>query len=92
MTVGELRALLAQYPADLRIVIDGYEGGIEDVAADRLVPATLYLDVNRPGNPFANQWRGPHELLHRIDLADDERPPEQADALIISRHAAEYYE
>lgn len=31
MTVGELRALLAEYPDGMRVVVEGYEDGLNDV-------------------------------------------------------------
>lgn len=30
MTVGQLRELLAPFPSDLRVLVDGYEGGLDD--------------------------------------------------------------
>lgn len=37
MTVAELIAKLQELPQDARVVIDGYEGGLEDVEVVRVI-------------------------------------------------------
>ena len=46
MTVAELRELLTNYPQGMPVMIDGYEGGYDDVAANRIAAREVRLDVN----------------------------------------------
>ena len=36
MTVNELIQLLGSYPADMRVVVDGYEEGYDDLSQEQL--------------------------------------------------------
>ena len=53
LTVGELIARLEGYPRDVRVVINGYEGGVRDLS--KAAPIHLMLDVN------TERYYGPHE-------------------------------
>ena len=64
MTLAELVALLANFPLTSRVLMDGYEGGLEDVTTLALVP--IQTDVNLDRDYF-----GAH-------LIDDESPVEMA--------------
>ena len=55
LTVGELVRLLSAYPEDLRVVVDGYEGGYDDLVAERIQRLPIGLHVN------AARWDGPHD-------------------------------
>jgi hypothetical protein len=55
MTVGELIEKLQAMPQDARVVVDGYEGGVDDAADPALV--TIALNVN------ASTWMGKHEVV-----------------------------
>lgn len=55
MTVGELRELLGTYPDDLRVVVNGYEQGYDDVSPGQISVVRLALDVG------VEDWEGPHE-------------------------------
>ncbi len=55
LTVGELIRLLSEYPEDLRVVVDGYEGGFDDLTNDLIQRLPIGLHVNKP------KWEGPHE-------------------------------
>ena len=46
MTVAELVKLLGEYPADLRVVVDGYEAGFDDVESERIAVRPIRLDAN----------------------------------------------
>lgn len=46
MTVAELVKLLGEYPADLRVVVDGYEAGFDDVESERIAVREIRLDAN----------------------------------------------
>ena len=45
MTVQELIELLATYPGDLRVVVNGYEDGFDDLSPDRLSVVKIALDT-----------------------------------------------
>ena len=45
MTVQELSKLLAQYPGDMRVVVDGYEDGFDDIELDRVLVREIRLDA-----------------------------------------------
>jgi hypothetical protein len=64
MTVAELLALLARFPLTSRVLVDGYEGGLEDVSTLALVP--IQADANLDNDSF-----GAH-------LIDDKSPVEMA--------------
>ena len=54
MTVEQLIELLATYPPDLRVVVNGYEDGFDDVAPDRVSITRIALDVGK------HPWEGRH--------------------------------
>ena len=45
MTVSELIELLATYPGDLRVVVNGYEDGFDDLSPDRLLIVKIALNA-----------------------------------------------
>jgi hypothetical protein len=55
MTVGELINILSEYDPNAKVVIDGYEGGVEDI--NTISSAKAYLNVND------DWWYGKHELV-----------------------------
>jgi len=67
MTVAELIAKLQEMPQDARVVIDGYEGGLEDVST--VQTTSIALNRNEPG------IFGPHE---EWDPYMDQEPDETA--------------
>ena len=48
MTVGELIEHLAEYPSGMRVVVNGYEDGFDDVAAERI--RVLNIELNTGGH------------------------------------------
>lgn len=72
MTVAELIAELQQYPSTARVIVDGYEGGYDDVAGVRACPIRVH--VHREG------YFGPHE--------DARNQPAEETAILISGEAA----
>ena len=46
MTVGELIELLEAHPPGLRVVVQGYEDGCDDLAPRSIRPLKLALDVD----------------------------------------------
>ena len=67
MTVSELCELLANYPQDLPVMVDGYEGGFDDVAANQVAIQDIQLDVNK-------FW-----FYGRHDTPEEPRPPTKWD-------------
>ena len=55
MTVEQLIELLATYPPELRVVVNGYEEGFDDVAPDRVSITRIALDVGK------HRWEGRHD-------------------------------
>ncbi len=55
MKIKELKELLKKYPDDLAVVIDGHEGGYDDLFRERIFPIKIVRDVNceddAPKNP-----------------------------------------
>ena len=45
MTVKELVELLGKYPDYLRVVVNGYEDGYDDLAAERISVVKIQLDT-----------------------------------------------
>lgn len=56
MTIGELCIILEHLPADMRVVVNGYEGGYDDVVNEEIREITLALNVNKDSCYF-----GPHD-------------------------------
>ena len=54
MTVEELVQVLQNYPADMRVVVDGYEEGYGDLEQDLISVQEIRLDVG------SEWWEGRH--------------------------------
>ena len=54
MTVGQLTRLLQNYPQDVRVVVDGYEDGYDDLTPKKLRMVKLSL------NTGAREYVGAH--------------------------------
>lgn len=71
MTIKELIAQLQQYPSTHRVIINGYEGGFNDVAI--VQPKRIALDVNTDlyygdHEEFDSSEHDPSQLTHAILL------------------------
>ncbi|MCY4611606.1 MAG: hypothetical protein OXC38_07920 [Gammaproteobacteria bacterium] len=55
MTVEELIRLLEGYPPELRVVVQGYENGFDDVSSERAKVVRVQLDR------AAYSWEGRHQ-------------------------------
>lgn len=55
MTVEELIRLLEDCPPDLRVVVQGYENGFDDVLAERVKTVRIQLDRG------TESWEGRHQ-------------------------------
>ena len=54
MTVSELIELLREYPASLRVVVNGYEEGYDDLSPQQLSIAKICLNIG------THRWEGQH--------------------------------
>lgn len=54
MTVVELISVLREYPPDLRVVVNGYEEGYDDLAPAQVTPLRIAL------NTGTHDWEGAH--------------------------------
>ena len=82
MTVKELMEFLEKYPDDLRVVVNGYEDGYDDISPNRIFTRKIQLDAGTP------DWEGqhgdpPYESEEKIDDA------KIVEALVF--HRAPYY-
>ena len=77
MTVQQLIALLANQPSDLRVVVNGYEDGFDDVEPERVSVERIELDVGE------DWWEGRHAAVGNRPA--DERGARVVDALVLWR-------
>ena len=54
MTIQELVAILATYPPDLRVMVNGYEEGYDDLSPGQLSVAKIALNTGK------RRWEGRH--------------------------------
>ena len=77
MTVRELAEFLKKYPDDLRVVVNGYEDGYDDISSERISVVKMQLDTK------TEDWEGQHgDPLHVDESTDD---PKIVDALVFRR-------
>lgn len=63
MTVGELIEALKAFPPELRVVVPGYDGGVDDIRPPREI-------CNRPDDPdHMEDWYGPYAVVAAGDPA-----------------------
>lgn len=55
MTVGQLVEQLQRFPPSLRVLVDGYENGYEDLEPSFVGMVMVVLNYQEPG------WEGPHK-------------------------------
>ena len=54
MTVGQLVRVLESYPQDMRVVVDGYEGGYDDLSLGQVSLVRIALNTGK------HEWEGKH--------------------------------
>ena len=77
MTVKELAEILKKYPDDLRVVVNGYEDGYDDISPKRIFLTKIQLDAG------IHEWEGQHNVPPDIDESTDD--PEIVEALVFRR-------
>ena len=55
MTVQQLIDLLGNHPPDMRVVVNGYEGGYDDLSPRQIAQIKIAL------NAGSSEWEGKHE-------------------------------
>ena len=76
MLVGELIELLQEYPTNMRVVVNGYENGYDDLTPGRISIAKISLNTGK------HEWEGRHgDPPHPAE----ESPAEVVEALVLRR-------
>ena len=78
MTIEELMQLLEHYPPDMRVVVNGYEEGYDDLSPEQISVVSILLDTG------VHAWEGRHGDPRDVS----ERSPNHArpvDALVLRR-------
>ena len=67
MTVKALVELLGKYPDDLRVVVNGYEDGYDDLSPERISVIKIQLDTQ------IHEWEGQHSDFYgsEKEITDD---------------------
>ena len=78
MTVKELMEHLGKYPDDLRVVVNGYEDGFDDLSPERISVIKIQL------NTQIHDWEGQHSDFYgsEKEITDD---AEIVEALVFRR-------
>ena len=78
MVVSELIELLQEYPAGLRVVVNGYEDGYDDLSPQQISIAKISLNAGK------HDWEGRHGVpRHPTEGSVDS--PDVAEALVLCR-------
>ena len=78
MTVREMIDVLKGHPDDLRVVVNGYEEGYDDLSPEQISVVRIAL------NTGVDDWEGRHGEADD-DPADASEPAEIVDALVLRR-------
>ena len=80
MTVKELAELLGKHPDDLRVVVNGYEEGYDDLSLERISIIKIQLDTQ------IHNWEGQHSDVYdsEKEISDD---AEIVEALVFRRRS-----
>lgn len=78
MNVYELIELLQQSPAGLRVVVNGYEEGYDDLSPEQISIAKISLNTGK------HSWEGKHGDPRDLPKGSPETP-DVVDAVILQR-------
>ena len=80
MTVKELVELLGKYPDDLRVAVNGYEEGYDDLSLERISVIKIQVDTQN------QDWEGQHSDFYgsEEEISDD---AEVVEALVFRRRS-----
>ena len=79
MIVQELMELLSKYPADIRVVVDGYENGYDDVKEELISVRAVRLNVGK------EWWDGQHD-----DACDEPNKDGSSVSVLAIRRSSRY--
>ena len=68
MTVDELVKLLSMYPPNLRVVVNGYEEGYDDLSPEQIAPISIALNTGK--HPWEGQHGDPNGLKARAEVME----------------------
>jgi len=69
LTVKQLREILAEYPDDMEVFVDGYEGGIDSLFASNIRKCPVKKNVYSKDESW---WEGRHRVPWGNEDADCE--------------------
>ena len=78
MNNKEIQEILKQYPDDMPVMVQGYEGGYDDVVSEGIITGNIFLGVNKDVGYY-----GDHEASFPDEYDDDEY--KSVEALILLR-------
>ena len=78
MTVSELIEMLKAHPGDLRVVVNGYEYGYDDLSPRQIFNVRITL------NTGTQEWEGRHGEADDVTARASE-PAKIVDALVLRR-------
>ena len=79
MTVSQLIEVLQTNPGDLRVVVNGYEDGYDDLSPDQISIVRIAL------NTSVEDWEGQHGEADHISAGSEASETTVADALVLRR-------
>ncbi len=79
MTVSQLIEVLQTNPGDLRVVVNGYEDGYDDLSPDQISIVRIAL------NTGVEDWEGQHGEADHISAGSEASETTVADALVLRR-------
>ncbi len=78
MTVREMIELLGKYPGDMRVVVNGYEAGYDDLSPGQISVVRIAL------NTGSHDWEGLHGEADEVSAVFGESET-TVDALVLRR-------
>ena len=79
MTVSQLIEVLRTHPGDLRVVVNGYEEGFDDLSPDQISLVRIAL------NTGVDDWAGQHGEVDHVSTGSEASETTVADALALRR-------
>lgn len=81
MKVGELIEILKKHPTNTKVILDGGEGGFDDIKHHRIIKIGLRDSFKADWN-----WYGDYDLLEDIDKDELEKNT-IGEALLLTRYS-----
>ena len=79
MTVSQLIEVLQNHPGDVRVVVNGYEGGLDDLSPDQISLVRIAL------NTGVDDWMGQHGEADHVPAGSEASETTVVDALVLRR-------